>query len=344
MEQQNYDDEISLRELILVLVRNWKLIIGCTAVFAVGMLIYLLVLASPVYQSELRGITNLHIVSTKYGDYDFSLSSPTDYLSVARGDGVLIKVMDAFDVGGTVEGFRGRIEINEVEDSGRISYTMTAGDPDEAKAMLEMMRDLTMESLETRYLKLAVDSFVKKHEFAISQLQDQIMSESKRIDAMNNELELIEPTVTLKKLAIADPTFAANLAEERGVQIESLTDEFLLEEEINPHYLFQEGLIVEAKNALYLIEAELEKSERYLSELKEKQEIIREYTTTGDATRYNEMDLRVFDNQIVFNEMASYPETKIAPRNGLNMAIAVVLGGMLGVFLAFFKAYWTEEI
>ena len=343
MEQQNHEDEISLKELILTLVHNWKIIFGCTLIFAVGMLIYLFGFASPVYQSELEGMTNMYSVSTKYGSYEFPSESPMDYLSVARNNDVLVQLMEAFDVEGAVENFRDRIEIQEVEESSKFVLTMKAEDPEEAKAMLEMLADLTMENLERTYRTLAVETFVNKYALSTLQLQDQKILESNRLEAMKSELALIQPTITLKKLAVDDPAYLALIAEQRETRIETLTEDALLEEVINPHYLSLQGLIIELRKSLQDIEVNLEKNERYLNELQEIEETIREYRTTGDKSAYEAMDIRVFTNQILFSEQASYPENRISPRRGLNMAIAIVLGGMIGVFLAFFKAYWKEE-
>lgn len=343
MGHQNHQGEISLKELILALVHNWKIIIGCTLIFTLGMLIYLFGFAKSVYQSEVEGIANMHNVSTKYGTYEFPSENPMIYLSAAKNHDVLVEVMKTFNIEGTVEGFRKQISIQNEEDSGKFVIQMKAEKPETAKAMLELTAELTLDSLEKTYRAIAIENFINNSELLILQNQDEKILQKNRLEAMENELTLVQPTITLKKLAVDDPAYLSLIAKERAVNIDSLTEAALLEEVVNPHYLSLEGSIIEIRKSLQEIEINLEKNERYLRELKEKEKIINNYTLNTDNVDYESMDIQVFTNQLLLSNQASFPESRVSPRRGLSLVITVVLGFVLGMFLAFFKAYWYEE-
>ena len=52
---------------------------------------------------------------------------------------------------------------------------------------------------------------------------------------------------------------------------------------------------------------------------------------------------KIGDANIMVVSPAIVPDRPVAPRKALNVAIAMVLGLMMGVFIVFFASYWKES-
>lgn len=345
MEDRHYEDEISLKELIMALVKNWKLIMAFIVVAAILALGYVMIIADEVYEASLEGTINVpEAASTRYGSYSFPTTNKMDYLNVVYSNAVIQETLDDLDLAEvSVNWFSDSISIETEEESTRFRIKITGPSPEESKHRLLTLVENFEDEIKTTYKETALITFIRDYEVNTKNLNEDLLQTEKQLEEMQIEFSDIEPVITLRKLVTSDPVYAAELAKDRGVTLESLSDEMMLEEEINPHYSSLQGTLIELRKQIQSIERNIEKNVRYTEELKNELMNIQTYILTGDATKVDPDMVNVMESSLHFSVSPNVPENPIAPRKTLILAIALVLGAMLGVFVAFFKEYWQNS-
>ena len=141
----------------------------------------------------------------------------------------------------------------------------------------------------------------------------------------------------------------------------------MLSEEINPNYLEVDSVIkktqiqiaeyeaakVQVNNQIIIVQSQLEQLQVELAEKKIQSDNLHRKVETAQKTynafldKYEEARLtqsgEIGKNAVVVSSEAMVPLRPVAPNKALNVAIAGVLGIMVGVFIAFFKEYWISS-
>ena len=345
MKERMYDDEISLKELIQVLINQWKVIVGITLIAAILGGFYGFVIASPSYESRIEGTISIpETVDTKYGSYPFPSTNNMDYLSMIKSGRVLSRTINTLDLETTVERLAERITINNEEDSSLFSFLVAAQEPEKAQELVETLTGYFIEEVNVVYKAKAVDYFSRQYFVDYQSYEETEIRLQRDLENTQELIETIEPTITLRRLILNDPVYAASIAAERNMSLEDLSEEMMLEEVINPHYSSLQGEIISIRQQLDDLQLAKEHNERYLAELEAEKINLLTYRNEGDQSVMTDGLLEVIQSRVLVNERGSMPENPVAPRKMLILAIAIVLGGMIGIFIAFFKAYWNNEV
>jgi capsular polysaccharide biosynthesis protein len=345
MEERMYEDEISLKELIMVLINHWKMIVGITLIAAILGGIYGFVIANPSFESRMEGTISIpESVNTKYGSYPYPSTNTMDYLSVIKSNRVLSQTIKALDLDTSIESLGDRITINNGEESSLFSFVVTAASPEEAQELVETLTTYFIEELNVVYKAKAIDYFSRQYFVEYQSYEETEIRLQRDLENTENLIETVEPTITLRRLILNDPVYAASVAAERNISLDDLSEETMLEEVINPQYESLQGKLISLKQQLDDLQLARERNERYLAELEAEEMKLLTYRSEGDETVLTDGLLEVIQSRILVNGRGSFPENPIAPRKMLILAIAIVLGGMIGVFIAFFKAYWNNEM
>ncbi|MGF7057739.1 GumC family protein [Brassicibacter mesophilus] len=97
---------------------------------------------------------------------------------------------------------------------------------------------------------------------------------------------------------------------------------------------------------LETIQSDLVEKEHQLALVQRKVDLATE-TYNAFLNKYEETRIaestEIGDSTINLVSQAPIPEVPVGPRKMLNLAIAGVLGAMVGVFIAFFRAYWQKS-
>ncbi|MDW7661193.1 MAG: Wzz/FepE/Etk N-terminal domain-containing protein [Bacillota bacterium] len=345
MEDRHYEDEISLKELIMALVKNWKLIVMFIAISAILALGYVFIIADEVYESSIEGIISVpESTSTRYGTYTFPTTNKMDYLNEVYSNALLENFIDELGLKEeTVEGFREDIVIDTEEESTRFMFKITGDSPEDAMNRLVVLKNLYLEEIQMKYKESALNYFVREYHVTAKQLEETLLNQKKQLRELETEFEDVSPVITLQKLVTSDPVYAAELAKSRGLNLEDLSGDKMLEEEINPHYLTIQGNIIDLRKTIQDTERAIEKNIKYTNELKTELVAVQNFAISGDESTLTNDMLNVMDSKLQMSVQPSFPRNPIAPRKALTLAIALVLGGMLGVFAAFFKEYWKNN-
>lgn len=181
------------------------------------------------------------------------------------------------------------------------------------------------------------------------------------------ELEQTPRTITTKRSIIDDPLLSGIIDDTENVDTGSLSKLELETEEINPTYVLLSETISSYKISIAQIETELDGLNREINKLttqleklnSEYAEKLTLYEQLGErvntlrgtyqafARKYEEARIaastEIGDNTLTIMSAAQTPENPISPKKKLNLAIAGVLGIMLGVFVVFFREFWVNS-
>lgn len=344
MENRYIEDEISLKELILNLIEYKKLIALITVVAIVLGGLYAFVLSDEIYEVSTEGTMMIsETASSKYGTFTFPSTFKGDFLGVITSEEVLSKVITTLGLEYSTETLSKKITVNSEEDSSNFEIVVQDTDRELASSILKTINEAYINAINMKYKKLAVDLFERDYYVTIRSLEESIVKQEANLDGYRAQLETIPQVITLKKLLTSDPSLAAQIARDRGVSIESLTDEMMLEEIQNPNYSSLEQTIIGAESSLNNSVISLKQNTELYEELKAEKTAIEAYYNDGKTDTLNGGSLEFMRSRISISPYFSAPETPVAPRKALILAISGVLGVMMGVFVAFFMAYWKNS-
>lgn len=344
-EEKYYEDEISLKELIMALVKNWKLIVAITLACFLIASGYVFLVADEVFETTLEGTISIpENSSTRYGTYSLPTTNKMDYLNMIKSNSVVVKTVNDLELESvSVEGFSNSISIETEEDSTRFNVKVTASSPDDANLRINTLVENYLQEMKVYFKENAVDRFISSLNRSLDSLEESKEYNEMNLIQLEEDFVDVSPVITLQKLISNDPIYAAEIAKDRGIRLEDLTDEMMYEEVINPHYREIQGEIINIRKNLQSIERSLKRNEEHLAELKVERENIDKYHQSGNVSDANLVVMDVIGSNIQFAASPSYNDSPIAPRKLLILAISIVLGGMLGVFAAFFKEYWESS-
>jgi len=198
-----------------------------------------------------------------------------------------------------------------------------------------------------------------------TELQQEVLQQS--INKIKSELAKENPLITTEKSILEDSILSGVVKENTGGNTSNIANIKMNNEEVNPVYISlreQENIanvaLTEAQTKIQMLKSQIidvqeqvEDLQVKLAEKQHEERLINQKVTiaqnTYDAFTRKHESLRVTEsaqvgesNMIVVSK--AYPTTRpVGPRKALNIAIAGVLGLMIGVFAAFFIEYWQTS-
>jgi len=342
--ETNYTDEISLKELILNLIAYKRLIIVITIVSVLLGGVYAFLIKDEVFEVTIEGTILISETATsKYGTFTFPSTLKEDYLNVILSEEVLSKVKLKLELPISTDQLRKKISINTSDDSSNFIISVKDSDQQHAKAILNELSEIYINSINMKYKHLAVDTFERDYFVQIRSITELINKKSAEIEGLQKQLSQISPVITLKKLVSSDPSLLVKIAEEKGLAVEDLSDDMMLEQIENPNYITLEQTLINAQTDLTSLQTSMEQNQKLLDELKEEKEAIEEYYSNGTVETLDEGSLEFMKSRINMSSYLGGSDNPVEPNKMLILAISGVLGVMLGVFVAFFKGYWKNN-
>jgi capsular polysaccharide biosynthesis protein len=343
-------DEISLKELIVSIWEERKLIIWVTSLILVATIIYTFVIATPIYKAETELlIKKPEPVQTRYGTYSFPSEYINDYIEYLNSNEVVDRVIEKNELnlneGNVVsnDSFRDKITISKEEESNRFSVAFEYKDPDRAYEINESLVKTYMDTIRIKYKLNAIEQFIYDYEVEIDNIESSIDREEKIMKDTKELLDSITPIYTLQKLLFSDPEAAAAYANEFNLDISDISDNIMTQEYVNKNYFDIESKFLDSKTRLISMRESLERKKIFYEELIEEQKLIEDLRNTENEEEIlnGKMDV-MRDNIIVLSEAYS-PNNPVSPNKLLNLAIGTVLGLMIGIFTGLFRAYWKNS-
>lgn len=152
----NEGNEISLKELILILLHDFKNIIVVTFTFTILAIIVTLSLPK-TYQAQSQITFNLPLVnSSRFGEYTFSSQKVSDYLTLLYSDEVKNEVVEVTQIASS----NFKIQVDLDNESTIALIKTTSNNPDIAKKVNDVLIDTYIMKLRLQYKIDAIDRFI----------------------------------------------------------------------------------------------------------------------------------------------------------------------------------------
>lgn len=336
---QEYEEEIDLRELIMLLWKKKVLIISLTLIGAILAGIISVFFISPVYETKLNIVISMpEMYVTQYGEYKMPITSNKQYIDFITSRSVITNTANemGYDLEEvSVNSIRDRISIDNVSTNASVVQnnfvlTVRADNPEESLQLAETLYKNYIEYMDVMIRERAINYFYDAFKVKIQIAED----------TLDKSQEIIEKNVIL----LAETPQVINQNELSQNVKPSGNDYIVIENVINPTYTDIEAVITANKQTIISIESELHKYNQALEELDVEKSAVDKYKESGRTVALESSIIQVVDTSIYLSSDPSMPKSKTSPSNSMNVAIGGVLGGMLSVMIVFFVAYWKKEL
>lgn len=349
MEQHLANDEISLKELIKSLVANWKYVVFFPFVFGVVAFVYFWIIANPIYEARIEGLIDIPTtVETQFGTYTFPENTANDIIAFATSDRVveewLLAIKDVDNIEeASIEKAKARIDVKKDEKSNQFTLKLTAKSPEIAKSQLKELAHIFMDEVNLRYKIMALGYFSTQLNSTILLAENEKEELKEQLVSFEAIIGTIEPVISLKRLMLSNPVYASQVAKERGIPQELLTDEMMMEEIANPNYQTVEMQIIESKQRIGVINVQNKLNKKHLGDIQIEEDAILKRLSGDQSIVLRDDFLNVASKRIVLKDKVSGSKEPVAPPKVLLLAAAIVLGSIIGVVVALFVAYWKRD-
>ena len=336
---QNYVEEISLKELILVLINEKKLIASITAISTIIAIIFTLMLPK-TFEANSQIVFSIPSENkSRFGTFVFPSQNVSDYLPLLSSLELKNEVAQVLNLGSSNEV---KLTFSFNEKNKYVEIKTQSSSPEFAKKLNDAVVDSYTNRINSQFKSIAIENFIHSFEMNISDLNFSIQKTQSMLIEKEAFLSELEPVYTLQKALFADPKAAALYANKFGLDLGSLSNDVVIEEFINDKYLALQAEVIDLKTSLIDMSQNLKFSNILLDELQKEKELFSEQVVALDYDNALNDELDVLNGAISQVHEAALPQAKISPRNSLNVAIGLILGFMIGIFAAFFKHYWKN--
>lgn len=304
------------------------------------------------------------------------------YRQQIKSPEVLSKTIDDLNLQNkyTISGLGNKIVLETVNDTQMITIKMQDSNPEEAAAIVNKLGENFMDFVTDKakenanrtfsYVESQMDIEKGKYEETLLELKE-LLSEPR--GAQELELELISSfeQITLYKSNLNDLEIKRDALEKaieesqsyssnRGSMIvkpnlgESLNISFDDTNKVLAVDLAEtEGRIESTNEQIVKLQKHIEELQVEYQDRKYEEDVVGQKVAIAKNTyesfvaKYEELKVaetaKIGELSISVVSSAYPPASPIGPRKALNLAISMVLGLMIGVFVTFFKAYWESS-
>lgn len=280
----------------------------------------------------------------------------------------------------SVSGLASRIELETIDNTQMITIMMESGDPEEAAEIVNKLgenftafvSEKTLESANKsfEYIKNQMEIEKQKYEEALLELGE-VLSRPRGAQELELELKSSFEQITLYKSNLNDLEIkkaslekaieeSSKYSSNRGSMVvrpnlgESFNISFDDTNKVLKVDLAEtEGRIESTKKQIAQLQEHIEELQLEYQDKKFEEDIVKQKVDINKQTyesfvaKYEELRVRetakVGELSISVVSYAYPPTSPSGPNKTLNLAIATILGLMVGVFVTFFKAYWESS-
>ncbi len=329
------ENEISLRDLLMTLWKRKYSIIAMTMVFAIVAGIISVFFIPPVYDTNADIVINMpesHL--TRYGEYILPLSTDVQYLQLLKSNEVLSNTIEdmQYEKKITASQLSDRISIKVGDkESNSFTFTVSAGTSEESLRLANILYDNYIEFVDTMLKERMISYFYNNFSVELVTLKNSLEKE----EAALNENQKLLAQIT-KEYETANLDIIDYLGKDGNY--------ILPEDMINPNYIRVESDLIDNQQEVNDLTYSIDTTEKYLSQIEEEKKAIENYYKNGKIEPVTIGLISMVDSNIYMPSGLVAPTQKTSPSNAKNVVIGAALGGMLGAFMALFRAYWKNEL
>lgn len=309
------EETIDLRELIEIILKGKWIIILCTIVAILVAAIVSFWVINPVYESKATVSVNNGLVAgatpQATDSYFNEVITPAAYMERIKSSQVVEQAIQKSGLDGyTVSGVQGNVVVENTANTNLIAVTMKANSASDAKVLLDALLTTLQESL-------------------LAEIQGRIQEDIKYY-AAQSETEKENLEVLLKQYR--QQAEALNLPKSLLLDaVISYNNQYILN--------FDQDRLSEIAE---ISEQDLIGLNEVSNEVKTTASVYRDYSNKErQLSAFSEV-FRV-DNKLLTISAPVENEGPVSPQPLLNIAIALVIGLMVGTGIVFFRQYWKTS-
>ena len=280
----------------------------------------------------------------------------------------------------TITGLGNRIQLETIKDTQMITIKMEDSDPEEAAAIVNKLGEnfiafVTDKAKENAtktfaYVESQMDVEKEKYEESLLELKE-LLSQPRGAQELELELTSSFEQITLYKSSLNDLEIKRDALDKAIGESNSYSSNrgsMIVKPNIGENFNISfddtnkvlavdlaetEGRIESTNGQIGNLQAHIEEIQVEYQDKKYQEDMTRQKVNIAKDTyeafvaKYEELKVaetaKIGELSISVVSSAYPPTNPIGPRKALNLAIAAVLGLMIGVFVVFFRAYWDES-
>lgn len=158
---QTYEGTATMKDILVAMFRNWKIIIALTIIVTLIGALYGFVIADPVYEAAVEGSMFVPAyIETKYGIYNFPTTNPAGYLALAKSDKVLDRLADETGLASDGDGFKSMVSVTSDKETGYVLLKVAGSTPENAKLAVEKLVGIWIDEINSMYKEMAAEQFI----------------------------------------------------------------------------------------------------------------------------------------------------------------------------------------
>lgn len=331
MEKNYTEEEMSLKDLILTLKREKMILIIITLISVILTSVYVFFIVDEQYESKVTGTIALSTsVTTKYGEYVLPSQNKMDYLNVVLDERTLKKVKDELNLNMSIESLRASIKIVNDPVSSKFEFIIQAPQLDLSKNIAKSITKVYLEVVNVKFKSLAIEYFLRDYEVRNKSDEVLLQKHEKIVSELNSQLSNINPATALKKTSKSELDLATDIA--GAVEYEEV---------LNPLYEQLAEVVAKAENEKVVAKVNYEQNKVLYEELLKEHELVDKYLEGNETVSFNQ-SLEFIKSKIYVDNSIVTTDTPVYPQKALVIFISLVLGLILGSFIALFKVYWSK--
>ena len=329
---QNYEYEIDLRELFLVLWKKKIMIISFSLVGAILAGLLSIFLITPVYNTDLKIDVNIpETYITKYGEYKLPVSTNAQYMNLIKSNDVILNTMKEMGykrgIDMSISGLKEKISMVNIDTKSAsqnvFDVKVSEKSPEESLKFAKTLYSNYLEYVDMLTRDKAVNYYYDS--FSANLKGQQTLLESTKQILQKNEEVLAKTPETINQSSLT-----------------KTSNNIVIENIINPAYTKLQESIVENKLLMITTEDRIRVLEQNLEELNKEKKVIAQYYETGNAEGQSDI-INIAKTNIYLLSTPVAPINKTSPNNALNIIIGLIFGGMLAVGIVMINEYLVKK-
>lgn len=320
-----------VRELIEILLKGWRLIAIITVICLLSSGIFSFFIQEPIYEAKTILMTSdmRAMLANLKGDKEdialgllatYPIMTLQTYKEQIKNPQLLQEVVEELklkEYGINSSNLVGIIDLNNIPDTNLLAISVTHKEPKLAADIAN-----TLANKNTKFItNMSRQQSSKALQLLIGQLEVELNKVRAGLTTAEQELKNTPLLIVTNKSVGQDPLLNQILAETNGTSVKDAAQLTMKSEEVNEGYVELRSKVSEYKIDVSKLDALISRYEE--ARITESTEIV--------------------DSTINIISQAFVPESPIGYSKALNLAIAGVLGMMIGVYFTFFKHYWKTS-
>lgn len=306
------EEEISLREIIEIMLDGKWIIASITAVAMAISAIFSFFVIDPTYKAKATiMVNNLNQVNTSFDGYLNEIVSPQVYMEKLESPELLTRVIEKENLDPeewTISKFQEKLNVENKEGTRLITLSMEGTDPEKIASIIN--------TIVAESKAMASEEVHNQLDVLMAEYEEKMAEEQKNLDAAIAEYNRLKADAGLPALILFQQTASGS--------------QYIMEA--------NQELLEELRSLDKEKQVEYEKINRKINKLTGLYNSY--YSKYEEARSVSSIDF--IENKVDTISKAFPSKTPVGPSKVLNLAIAMVVGLMAGVGIVFFKSYWKN--